>query len=508
MTAFEDGYHFFERNCGCDCGVFVGDRYVSKIEKSVDKMVNDLNQFSGYRTKVDYLKGDIAEFYHSGTHNVNVALKDTNIETKVIRSHGLGSADIVYQDGTDNIIKASLKYFGTGEASAKAQSISVFERYCIYRSKHDDVTFEEYLRMNGINSDEVLAHDSLYSGQIRIIPAEQIHEAIEFLQRKISEEQYKRPELVDKYSETLQLLRDRIRDSDGVESVPLSEDDARKLARLAKQGNVSAEELHLTLEEIMQKRYIIEQAIKAGMSAAVITTAFKVAPVLYEIVCRLKNSGNVDEEQFRKLGIKAFYGAGEGFIRGSVAAAITISCRSGILGKAVKSLTPAVIGVFTAVMLDALQDAIMVVKGDITRREMSNHIFSNIFISSVSLALGGITQIVLPIPVISCLLGSFIGSVVGAFVFGKVEKTYISYCAETGYTMFGVVNQDYVLPDDVLKDVGLEMIKVEKFEFEKFVPEYFSFSDFNSDAIKIESIGMKLLRRGVIGVSKIGYVNC
>ena len=60
--------------------------------------------------------------------------------------------------------------------------------------------------------------------------------------RKIAEEGSKRPEQVERYRETLKLLKDRISDNHGNESIPLSEEDAKKLAQLAKEGKINPEE--------------------------------------------------------------------------------------------------------------------------------------------------------------------------------------------------------------------------------------------------------------------------
>ena len=44
-------------------------------------------------------------------------------------------------------------------------------------------------------------------------------------------------EQAKRYQDTLKLLQDRLRDSNGTESVPLSEKDARAIAQAAKEGN-------------------------------------------------------------------------------------------------------------------------------------------------------------------------------------------------------------------------------------------------------------------------------
>ena len=73
-------------------------------------------------------------------------------------------------------------------------------------------------------------------------------------------------------------------------------------------------------------------------------------------------------------------------------------------------------------------------------------------------------------------------------------------------TMFGLVDQNYELPDEVLESVGFEVFKYEEFQFEKFAHEEFKFEEFSIEEFKTESISIGVLRRGVIGVQQIGYV--
>ena len=149
-----------------------------------------------------------------------------------------GSVDV---SGKNIELDAGLKYYKNGVESAKQQAKSVFEAYKKYQSGGGKETLEEYLKNRNYQDDSVL-NDAVYSGQIRVIPADQLTEATKWLERKIAEEGSKRPEQVERYRETLKLLKDRISDNHGNESIPLSEEDAKKLAQLAKEGKINPEE--------------------------------------------------------------------------------------------------------------------------------------------------------------------------------------------------------------------------------------------------------------------------
>ena len=70
------------------------EQYISNINSAIDTLNNDINVFKGFETGVGQLKGDVAEFWHSDTFNINAALNDSKFRTIVDRSHDFASADI------------------------------------------------------------------------------------------------------------------------------------------------------------------------------------------------------------------------------------------------------------------------------------------------------------------------------------------------------------------------------------------------------------------------------
>ena len=82
----------------------------------------------------------------------------------------------------------------------------------------------------------------------------------------------------------------------------------------------------------------------------------------------------------------------------------------------------------------------------------------------------------------------------------------MSYCVDSGFTFFGLVEQDYTLSDEVLKEIGVDVFEYKKFEPKhieqrKSEPKQFSPKEFTT-----KNIDVQFLRRGVIGISRIGYL--
>ena len=172
-----------------------------------------------------------------------------------------------------------------------------------------------------------------------------------------------------------------------------------------------------------------------------------------------------------------------------------------------KSVNPSVIGVVTVITMDTMKNAFAVAAGKKTRRELADELVKEMFVSASSLLMGGLVQgIMVEMPVLGFMLGSFVGSVVGSFAYSVGYNAVLSFCVDTGFTMFGLVDQDYTLPDEALKQIGVDVFNYDKFDYQKFEYDQFQFDKFEIDKFEPDTIDIVFLRRGVIGVRQIGYV--
>lgn len=499
MRSFKDGYdNFIASSSGL--GVIHGGQYVTTVVDNISELEKNINNFAGKQTDVNFLKGNVAEFWHSGTHNIDAAVKGVSSRTDVLESTDFGSVDVVSNFGKN----FGMKYYKDGASSAKAQASSYFERYM--KDKKPGQSFGEFLSERGIQESDVLKHEAIYSGQVRVIPEDQLQEAIKFLEGKIAKEANTRPELVVKYKETLDLLTDKIKSNEGSESIPLTDAESRALAKIAKDGDFKAEDYNLTTEELIEFKYVMEQSLKAGLTAATISMALRVAPKILETIDLLIRNGEVDSEQFRKIGFAALKGGSEGYVRGTVSASITISCMSGHFGHALKNIDPTLVGAMTVIVMNTVQNSFKVAAGKMEQRQLADACMRDLFVTTCSLMAGGFTQGAIPIPVFGYLIGSFVGSLSASFVYNSGSKVFLSFAVDTGCTFFGLVDQNYELPRDVLESIGVNV-----FDYERFSPTEISISKnsigkFDFNRAQHEKLEITFLRRGVIGVQKVAYL--
>ena len=286
----------------------------------------------------------------------------------------------------------------------------------------------------------------------------------------IKSEAARRPEQVYRYQETLDLLKDRLSDDKGAESIPLSKKEAEALATLAKQGKINADELGLTTEELIKYDYIIQQAFKAGLTAATISVVLKVAPEIIKAIDYLMKNGEINAEQFRRLDLHSIRWC-KGFIR-EVCPLLQLPV-SWTLGEALKSVDPTIVGTVTVLTMNVIKNAFQVALGKKTRTQLSSELVRDMYISACSLIGGGISQAFIEVPVLGYMIGSFVGSIIGSFTYNIGYKAVISFCVDSGFTMFGLVEQDYTLPKEIIEQMGIETFEYESFQYDTFEPDSF-----------------------------------
>ena len=112
-------------------------------------------------------------------------------------------------------------------------------------------------------------------------------------------------------------------------------------------------------------------------------------------------------------------------MRGSLAAALTISCKAGKFGNLFTAVTPQTIGALTVIALETFKCSISVASGKMEAREMGSTMAKSILISSAALYGGSLGQMIAPeLPVFAYMLGSLVGSTVASIGIGIGERFY------------------------------------------------------------------------------------
>lgn len=513
LCGVKEGWDYFAKYGGAAAGADIGDSYIARVEEAIQALNNDINAFSNNAVAVDKLKGFIAEVWHADTFNLNAVLRDAASRAVRNESNQHASADVTVAEASGKAMLFSMKYYAEGKGargSAAMQAKNVIEAYYEYRSRsklENPMSFEQYLENYGYSGDAEELYRSIYYGQGRIIPSDQMDEAISYLTRKMNAELGKegpnRAAVYENYKETLEKLSDRIKDSQGVESFPLTKEEAEVIAALTKEEGFNAADFGIGME-LITREYVMKQAVKAGYTSAVITLVLQIAPEIYRTIDYLIKNGEIDPEELRRSGWKALSATASGFIRGSVSCGLTVACQSGKLGRALMGADSAVIGAITVLAMDTMKFSFDVARGKMAPREMGAALIKEIIVSAA--ALGGGIALQAVVPVVGYLLGSFLGSIAASAALEAGERVFLSFCADTGFSCFGLVDQDYELPPDVLEYIGIDTATIRRKEISHCDIPRIQIDRVGIERTSGDTIDIMVLRRGVVAVNKIAYI--
>ena len=185
-------------------------------------------------------------------------------------------------------------------------------------------------------------------------------------------------------------------------------------------------------------------------------------------------------------------------------------CEKGALGEAFRGISPTAMGTVVALVMQTVKNSVLVAAGQMTAQQMGAAFVDTVVVSGgylLGAQIGGAIGQALgfQLPVLGYLLGSLIGSSF-CVVYNIGKQKLISFCADTGFTCFGLVEQNYELPDEVLHELGVETIPIPRTRVDRTDIPRTAVMSANVGKSGYETISMTALRRGVIGVNKIGYV--
>ncbi len=452
---------------------------IEKINAAIDELAKSINEHPHLNLNVKQFKGYVAEEFHAGTFNLEAIKQGSEHRAYTLQDNGYGSVDIDTNFGK----QYSLKYFNTAEKAENAQALI---------DKNTGA--------------------SKYDGQERLIAYDQLDEAKNIAHKRAAKNILSRKNVSESHSETEKHLVDTVADGEGVESHKLSLKESEAIARDAKKNGFDPEKYNIRKEtpaEEVQIAYL-DQALKAGLTTATVTAITQLTPELFKAIDYLIKHGEIDINQIKKSGGKVISASGEAFLRGSIAYGVQTALQEGAFGEALISADPSAVGVAVTIVFSTIKNSIMVASGKMTAEQMGMQFVDTLVVSSAYLAsakIGGmISQALFPeLPGIGYAIGSLLGCSL-AVVYNVGKSKFISFCVDSGFTCFGLVEQNYELPENVLNELGIETAAVSKTQIESIdIPKTQGIAS-NVCKAEYETIDITVLRRGIIGVNKIGYM--
>lgn len=458
---FKEGWNKAAELVSSNYAAVLGSNYVSNVQEAITATQNSIvNECKNNRT-IASKAGFVAEDWHTGTFNIDAAVKGSKYVADKLGETDKASVDIAIKNGDEVVSKASSKYYKDATGSASAQAKTIMQNYSEYVANETNknsghvLSFKEYLDKN-VQLKEAYdimqsEYASEYAGQTRLIPADQLDEAQAYLRKKIGKESVKeganRQALAKSTQDTLDNLADFIKAPDGTKSAPLTADEARAIVELCDDGDFNIEDFNIKTSQVIAPKYILKQAISSGTQAAALQMALEVGPDVYAIIKEGIATGKIDKKTLEKDGIDAAIAGANGFVEGSVSGALITACQAGKLGDGAKKLSPDVIGTLTVIMIDAAKYGYKMSKGEITAIEYGDLMAEEIFVAMVSQTSGAVLMLMMPWFPLAYMAGSMVGGMLATATYESGKEIVLQVAAGNGF--------EAIIPTSVVNTVNV-----------------------------------------------------
>jgi len=437
FSKFEEGWDYSVEFLGSQYSAVMSTEYIASVEDAISTLKSDMNASAGTARGTAQEAGFLAEKWVTDTFNINSTANGSSYSAETVGSNEFGSVDVSTNYGEN----ASLKYYQDANASASAQAKTVLEsykEYCSSTTKENPPTLAEYMDERGYDSNsqgDLLA--SVYEGQTRIIPTDQLDEATQYLQGRINKlstvEGSVAEGRVQSYQETLNNLRDRLQAPDGTESAPLSREEAQAIAELSKEGDFKPEDFGITVSSVLSPKYVVKQAMGTGLQVGTINAVLSTGPDIYSILKEAAETGELDEDALKKQGIEAAIAGSEGFVEGSVCRVVTTMCESGAFGAALKDANPSVVATLTVLIIEASVHGYELSQGKITAEEYGNMMVDRAMVMFLALPTSALLLAVLPASNFAMMAGCMAGAMIAAVGYTAAKEAVLDIVDGGGF---------------------------------------------------------------------------
>ena len=500
-----DGWNMMTIILGENSAAQFGANYIASIEKEINdlsKVVNNRDTAADYyekykNTSVEQQKGNVAEDFQAHSFNVDTLAKSSYLRAIKLGANTVGSVDTVIVDvrklTKDEWLNPSEHYDSIVGKSTKSYQMKVyndpkkaFDALFDSRYSHDD-----QLALTTKDTKEYL---------------EQNENGIKHVLRKTSDI---RPEVAEASKHTANTLTDHM-EQDGINAKPATNARYKEMAKASRgEAEYNPKDDDLSINASTTVGDLVRESLKAGVTAATITFILQLAPEIVKVIDYLVKNGELDWKQISEFGEQALTATAKSVIRGSIASGLVFAAKNGILGNALETIDASMIGALVVVVMETVVNSIKLAAGKITARQMGmSFIDSTVLVASflASAKLGGIIgQAIAPqLPIVGYLIGTLIGCSVGV-LYNVGKKRLISFCKDTGFKCFGLVDQDYSVPEELLHEMGIDTAQIERTKVDRVGIDVLTQENIVGKN-EIETVSYKMVNRGIIAVNKVGYI--
>lgn len=463
MSKFRRDFRNAADNFGGGVAASDADAYAKRVESALEDVIAEMRRLADNQKGLHYAKGDIAEAWHAGTFNVDAVRRGT--DSAAFAPRDASPVDVAVRGG-GRTQAAQLKYYRSPEATAKA----------ISHPKYGDL-------------------------EQKVVPSDQVDGVREAAARLAAKNAEKRLEVADSYGHTRDTVDDRIR-LDGTESRPLSEREARDIVKdLRRKGDVDRDELGLTPQQVIQWEDVLREATTAAVRAAVLSAALQAAPHLIAIGRKALETGEIEVSDFSPLARELPTTLLRSGIAGGLSATLVGAARMGALGTGLQSIDPTFVAAGVTLAISSFETSFLAVRGEISWPVAAARISQDGLVLASAMGGAALGQALIPIPMLGAMIGNVAGAVVARLAIDQVGGAVLGIAAETGWTVFGLVEQDHQVPPQLLAESGWSVLDVRRLQ-----PAQLRTQTFKPMTLDPRTIDVQVLRRGVVAFGRVAYL--
>ena len=467
VETWYDGIDFTKFKAGWDAAVdwmgaaysaaansaFLQTDYIQSVAGAINDLETSINSAYGSARGIAQEAGFAAEKWTAGTFNIDAAAKGSAARAEVVGSHEFGSVDVATNYGEE----ASLKYYKSGAASGKAQAKTLVEAYTEYaRGNPDAKSMSEYMDSNGYDYETQSGLLPLYDGQTRIIPTDQLPEAKAYLEGRITKLSpipgREAEQLTATYQQTLDNLKDRLTAPDGTSSKPATYEEMQAIAELSQDGSFKPEDFGMTVSQVIPPKYVVKEVVGTGLEVGLMKAVFTIGPDVYSIIAEAVKNGDIDKDKLKDTGVAGAIAMSEGFVEGSVSRIVIAACEEGLLGEALKSASPNVVGALVFLTIEAAISGYSLAKGEITADDYGNLMADRVIITALAMPASMAIMSVLPGTKLFTLVGCLAGGMIACGEYTLAKDAVLEFVDGGGF--------EAIVPVGVASSLGIVSEKV------------------------------------------------
>jgi len=339
--------------------------------------------------------GFAAETWHAESFNLDAILKDQDVRaftdkfnnSPLAKNHSTN--DIVVMRGQEQVRSAQLKYYKTADDTQKA-----------FRATKDGV--HQYQ-----DSDVFLA------------PSDQLEGIKQSANRDVLKNQDTRPQVASAAEKVRDRSADHL-DVDGVQSTPLSKQEAEQLGK----GSQAGKDLHKKMQNDYLNKATIQESLHAARSAALITTVVAGSMNTFHYLQQMRDGQISAKEAARRILQDTVIAAGDSALKaGAASASVSTAARAmpGLFVGGTFKTTFAKGGMTAAAVctVDLVQCIVLYACGNMTSQELETRTGKNLFQSGAGVAGASVGAAI-------GALGGPLGALVGGIIGGAITTLAMS----------------------------------------------------------------------------------